>query len=138
MKPIFWIIVGFLVSPLISMALFAGTGALAEPTVDEWIKFLASLKGVTGLGTLSVAAAVVQGALFLFRSQFLPLDGRKKIMIVQALSIAAGVIGLRLQNFDWISSFIHANTMGAVQVFLHQIYKQFTDLGDKYETPKVR
>lgn len=139
MKPIFWIIVTILLSPVLTFALFAGNGLgeIVEPTVDEWVQFLMSLKGWQGFSTLGIAAAVVQGALFIFRSQFFGLDGKQKIVIVQALTIVAGVIGLRIQDFDWFSSIIHANTLGAIQVFLHQLYKQFTDPGDKYEIPKV-
>lgn len=134
MKPIFWILVAILLTPFLSAALFAGS-EVVEPTIDEWIQFLASLKGITGFTTLGLAAAWVQASLFIFRSRFLPLDGKKKLMIVQVLSIIAGVIGLRLQNFDWASAFLHANTLGALQVFAHQIYKQFTDIGDKYAIP---
>lgn len=126
-----------LLLPVLTFALFAGSGGdVVEPTVDEWVTFLMSLKGWAGLSTLGIAAAVVQGAIFIFRSQFLPMDGKQKILLVQALSIVAGVIGLRIQDFDWFSSLIHANTLGAFQVFLHQLYKQFTDPGDRYEIPK--
>lgn len=137
MKPIFWIIVSILLSPVLTFAVFAGSGSeVVEPTVDEWVQFLLSLKGWAGFSTLGIAAAVVQGAIFIFRSQFMPMSGKQKIVLVQALSIVAGVIGLRIQDFDWFSALIHANTLGAFQVFLHQLYKQFTDNGDKYEIPK--
>lgn len=134
MKPIFWLLLSVILSPVVTFALMASPSP-SEPTIDEWVHFLMGLKGLSGFGALGIAAAVVQGSIFLFRSHWIPLEGKKKLMLVQALTIVSGVIALRTQSFDWFSSFIHANTLGAVQVFLHQVYKQFTDKGDRYEIP---
>jgi hypothetical protein len=96
-----------------------------QPSGADWLTFVMSLKGAAGLGALGMAGAAVQGLLLIFRSDFVKLSGAKKLAIVQSLSIVFGVLSLRLNGFDWASSFLHANTLGAIQVFGNQLLKQF-------------
>lgn len=136
MKPRFWAIVALLLAPLLTLTLYAAGVDTGEPTYDDWLQFLMSLKGVAGIGTLGVAGVAVQGLLLLFRSKFVKMDGKQKLMVVQFLSVLAGMVGLRTQGIDWAAAFLHANTLGAVQVFAHQIYKQFFDRSsEKYALP---
>jgi len=136
MKPRFWMLVALLFAPLFTLTLYAAGVDMGEPSYEDWLAFLMSLKGTVGLGTLGIAGVLVQGLLLLFRSQFVKMDGKQKLMLVQFLSVVAGMVGLKSQGIDWAAAFMHANTLGAVQVFAHQIYKQFFDRSaDKYALP---
>lgn len=138
MKPIFWITVCSLFClSIMSVAVF-GQDASNPPSVEEWVAFVSSIKGFVGLGQLGLAAVVVQGVLFMTRAKFIPLPGKYKLIIVQALSVISGVVTLRLANFDWASAIMHANTLGAVQVFVHQIIKQWTEDKNRYEIPPIK
>ena len=138
MKPALWFFCSFFFICLAGLGFAASADpVLVEPTIQEWLQFLASLKGVHGLGALGIAGLTVQGLLYAFRSRFVTLSGKQKLIAVQVLSTIAGIIGLRLQGADFVSSLVHANTLGAIQVFAHQVYKQFTDPGDKYILPSV-
>lgn len=137
MKPIFWILTSGLILPVfITAAVSAG-----EISPEQWTQFqmfLEAMKGMKGFGTLTVAGIVVQLLLTIIKANSTKIPGRYQIFLVQALSIIAGVIGLRLADFDWASAFLHSNTLGAVQVFLNQIYKQLTETEKKYELPAVK
>jgi len=134
MKPIFWVFVGTMLSPLF---ITAGIYASDIPP-EQWTQFqqfLESLKGTHGLGQMGLAAIVVQVLMYFIKQNYPRLPGKWRIIILQGLSIAAGVLGLRIAEFDWASAFLHANTIGAFQVFAHSIWKEWTKTDEKYTLP---
>lgn len=136
MKPIFWVFVFVLLTPfIVTAALFADV-VPPLPKPEEWQLFLESIRGKVGIIKFTMIAGFVQCLLFIFRDRFMKLPGQWKLIVVQFLTVIVGVTGLQIEGFDWPSSFVHANTVGALQVFVHQVIKQWTDKGEpRYELP---
>lgn len=135
MKPIFWVIVALLVLPFIVTAALFADGTLPLPT-DDWTIFMNAIRGKDGLLKFFSIAVLVQILLFMWRDRFMKLSGRGKLITVQAMTIIFGIAALKLDGFDWQSAFMHANTVGAFQVFAHQLIKQWTDKGEpRYVLP---
>lgn len=135
MKPIFWVIVAMILLPFIITAALFADGTLPLPT-DDWTFFMAAIRGKDGLIKFLMLAGVVQLILFIWRDRFMKCSGRGKIISVQTLTIMLGLVVLKLEGFDWQSAFMHANTIGAFQVFAHQLIKQWTDKGEpRYVLP---
>lgn len=95
------------------------------PTQSEWSAFLEGLGGIKGASTLAIVALVVQGLMLALKSGLGSLTGKLQLVLVYGLTLVGGVVALKVQGMDWGSILIHSSTMSAVQVFLHQIYKQF-------------
>lgn len=116
---------------LVLIAAFGASMAFGQdvpaPTPEDWEKFLAALGGLSGLQGLGVAALVVQGLMLLLKSQLGKYAGKYQLVVVMGLSLVSGSIALKMTGLDWASVLVHSSTLGAVQVFLHQIYKQFLE-----------
>ena len=138
MKPIFWVLLSLLLSPFIlAIALYAGTDA--APVIDEWRYFLEAIKGSAGLNSFGLIIAVVQTLVVFMGNRFVKMPGKYKLLLVQALTMVTGVSMLKTQGFDWQSAFMHANTVGAFQVFFHQLLKQFREEKEpKIEIPLAK
>ncbi len=89
--------------------------------------FLASVNGLRGLGALGIALLIVQGLLLLLRSKFVQLQGRTKLVVASGLSIVVGVLVLLINGVDIYASLMHGTTLAAINTFVHQLYKQFTE-----------
>lgn len=98
---------------------------IAEPTTQEIMSFITALGGLKGAGAFVIAGIVVQGLMLLFRSKLGDFAGKFKILVVYFLSIASGIIALKIAGVDIGAAFVHSNTLAALQVFLNQLYKQF-------------
>lgn len=106
---------------------FAFGQEIPAPTPEDWARFLEALGGLSGLQGLGIAALVVQGLMLLLKSQFGKYAGKYQLVAVMGLSLVSGSIALKMTGLDWASVIVHSSTLGAVQVFLHQIYKQFLE-----------
>lgn len=135
-----FLVFSFLLFPWLSIAqdaatvVAAGTEVIAPPTVDDLQLFLNSLGNVKGLGTLGVVAVLVQGLMIFLKTGLGQLAGKYQLVLVLLLTLVGGVIALKSQGLGWGSVLIHSSTIAAVQVFLHQIYKQFVEKAN--EAPK--
>lgn len=133
----------FLVFSLLAMSSFAF--ADGDPTAiisgDQFLgMFLQSIGGMGGLKGMALAVAVVQVVMKFLQSdiavsllsKFLPakdgaLAGHVRISIVCVLSVATGLLALKLQGLGWTSALLHSTTLAALQIAANQIYKQFSE-----------
>lgn len=107
-----------------------GAMAMAQeaiPPVSETdIKaFLAALGGAQTLGTLGIVGLVVQAMMLFLKSSLGTITGKWQLILVLIFTFIGGAIGLKAGGMEWGSVLIHSSTIGAIQVLLHQIYKQF-------------
>lgn len=98
---------------------------LLPPSADEIQALLVSLGGLKGAGALAIVAVVVQGLMLFFKSSIAAFAGKFQLLIVMLLTLVGGVIALKSQGMDWGAVIVHSSTLTALQVFLHQIFKQF-------------
>lgn len=98
---------------------------LLPPSVDEIQALLVSLGGLKGAGALAIVAVVVQGLMLFFKSKLASFVGKFQLLVVMLLSLVGGVIALKSQGLEWGAVIVHSSTLGAFQVLLHQIFKQF-------------
>lgn len=137
MKPVFYVIVGLLLSPLfITAGIYATDMTPAELT--QWNQFMESIKGLDGLSGMGFTVAVVQALMIFIEKNFPNMSGKSKIITLQILTVVIGMISLYFGKFDLASAFTHANTLGAIQVFFHQLYKQFTEKEKKFSLPIIK
>ena len=113
-----------LVCLLFAFAALAQGEVIVPPSGDELIKFLQSLGGLKGAGTAAIVVIVVQGLLLFFRSSFAKFAGISQILIVNGLTLIAGVIALKAQGMELSVALLHSQTIAAFQVFAHQVFKQ--------------
>lgn len=95
------------------------------PSQDEIGNFLKSIGGWAGMGALGIAMIIVQGLMLLFKSSLASFAGKWRLLIVSFLSLASGVIALKLMGVaDWGAVLMHSSTLAAIQVFINQLWKQ--------------
>jgi enamine deaminase RidA (YjgF/YER057c/UK114 family) len=114
----------FIVLMLLSFAALAQGEVIVPPTGEELLKFLQSIGGLKGAGSLAIAVVAVQGLILFFRSSFAKFSGASQLLIVNGLSLVAGVIALKASGVELSAALLHSQTIAAVQVFLHQVVKQ--------------
>lgn len=100
---------------------------VAPPTEADWTAFLTALGGIKGLGTLGLIAVIVQGLMIAIKLNVGKLEGKIQILLVTFLTLIGGVIALKASGMEWQAVLVHSSTLAAVQVFLHQLYKQFVE-----------
>ena len=103
---------------------------IIPPSADEIQALLVSLGGLKGAGALAIVAVVVQSLMLFFKSSIASFAGKFQLLIVMLLTLVGGVIALKAQGLEWGAVLIHSSTLTAVQVFLHQIFKQFAGKSD--------
>lgn len=101
---------------------------------DALQTLIKSLGGLKGASALAIAVFVAQGVLLFFRTQLASFAGKWRLVIVTALTLVVGVLGLSMVGIPWTSALVHANTVTAFQVFIHQLIAQ---LSTKKDEPKV-
>lgn len=94
---------------------------------EDVSQFLESINGLKGLGAMGIALLVVQGLLLALRSSFVNLPGKWKLVVASGLSLVTGVLALRLNGVDLTAAILHGSTLASLNVFAHQIVKQFTE-----------
>jgi enamine deaminase RidA (YjgF/YER057c/UK114 family) len=117
-------ILGILCCLLFAFAALAQGEVIAAPTGDELVKFLQSLGGLKGAGSVAIIVIVVQGLLLFFRSSFAKFSGAFQLLIVNGLTLIAGVIAMKAQGMELSVALLHSQTIAAFQVFAHQVLKQ--------------
>jgi len=97
------------------------------------IKSVGSFKGASAL---MLVALVLQLLLLFFRTKFAAFAGKWKLLVVYVLSLAAGVLALKVTvpGMEWLAALVHSNTLAAAQVLGHQMKKQFWDKKDEKST----
>jgi hypothetical protein len=120
-------ILGVLCCLLFAFAALAQGEVIVAPTGDELVKLLQSLGGIKGAQTLAIVALCVQAVLLFFRSSFAKFSGIYQLIIVNALTMAAGVIALSLQGMPLSAAIFHSQTIAAFQVLAHQVMKQIAN-----------
>ena len=101
--------------------------AIVAPSADEWKALLSSLGGLKGAGALAIVAVVVQVIMLALRSKLGKRAGKWRLAAVMLLSLIGGMVAMRMSGIEWMPALLHANTMAAAQVLLHQLWKQFTE-----------
>jgi hypothetical protein len=105
---------------------FAQDGTTEPVSYDVFVAFLLqSLGGFKGAGSLAVVAGVIQILMKLFQTSAGELLGKWKLLAVALLSLAGGMLALKLSGVSWSAAALHGTSLAAAQVFLHQLYKQF-------------
>lgn len=137
MKPVFYAIIALLLSPLFITAGIRATDLTPEQ-LSQWNQFVESIKGTQGIGQMGFTVIVVQALMFFIRKNFPGMSGKTKIMVLQFITVVFGMLTLHAGEFDLASAFTHSNVLAAIQVFLHQLYKQFTETEEKYSLPAVK
>ena len=127
------VIFGFTMTSLVAFA----QEVLPEVPTQDFISFLIqSLGGLKGAGTLAIVAAVVQILIMflktpLFGQLFKNVSGSIKLLIVTALSLVGGVVGLMsVEGLTIGAALVHSTTLTAFTVLAHQLYKQFIEKKD--------
>ena len=123
---------------LFLFAFLSSTFAFAQDVVapisnEDFLKLLVeSIGGIRGAASLAVAGIVVKLLLAFLSSEFFGklfknLSGEIKLLIVSALSLAAGVIALMTSGLPLGAALVHSSTLTAFLVLFNQIYKQFIE-----------
>ena len=96
-----------------------------EPTAQDFKTFFAALGGWASIGTLGFVMIGVQTALLIIRTKFVKMDGWLKLLIVNGLTLAGGVLALKLgpANLSWAEALLHSQTLAAFQVFAYSALK---------------
>lgn len=98
----------------------------------EFLKALVdSLGGFVGASAMAIAALVVQLLMLLFRTPLASFAGKWRLLIVYAMSVAAGILCLMVAGVDWKAALLHSQTLASLQVLIHQIWKQFVEKKDE-------
>lgn len=114
----------------LAVAMMARTafGDDAIPTVPTdqflaqlWV-FVGQSKGAT---TMAVVAGVLQLTMLFFKTSLSNFAGKYRLLILLFLTVAATITGLMSQGMTLAAALVNGATLAAVQVFIHQIYKQF-------------
>jgi len=95
---------------------------------SEFIQSLiVAIGGFSGASTLAVVGIIVQLLIKFFKTPIALFASKYKLVIVSGLSVVGAVIGLSMQGVDLLSAIMSGGTLAAIQVFVHQIYKQFIE-----------
>lgn len=112
---------------LIPVFLFAAEEMPEVPVVEFIMAVISAIGGLKGATALAVAAAVVQLMMMFLKTPLAMFAAKYKLVAVYGLSIVSGIIALRIAGVALPAALVDASTLAAVQVFLHQIYKQFIE-----------
>ncbi len=112
------------VEPASLPVLLPTTDLTTDQALGELLKSLGGFKGATALG---IVFLVVQALLLFFRTKLADFAGKWKLVIVTALSLVGGVIGLLVSGVPLLAALTHATTFTSLQVFGNQFIKQFAE-----------
>lgn len=127
MNKFFKMVFAFFAVTLVAVFAFAQDLSQTLPVEDAFRGIMAQLS-VGGLKGLALVAAIVQCVMFALRTSYGDkIAGKWKLAAVYLLSMAGGIIALKMQGMDWVSIVLHSNTLAAIQIFGHQVVKQATE-----------
>lgn len=99
---------------------------IVAPTGQDWLSFLTSLGGLKGASALTIAGAVVQGLMMLFKSQLGEKSGAFRLTAMSILTLISAVIAQKLAGINDIGQLLsNSAILAAGQNFLHQLYVQY-------------
>lgn len=125
-----------LLTLLIPILAFAQSSLPADLPTDQALEiFVKSLGGLKGAGALAISLIVVQAIMLFFRTPLANFAGKWRFLVVAGLSIVTGFIGMLVAGVDWKLALMHADVLAAVQVFFHQLVKQFLTKSDETGQP---
>ena len=111
---------------LLLVATIAFGQVAPEVSYDEFIAFLMkSLGGVKGASSMAIAVLVAQVGLKLIQTSAGELLGKYKLLVVAGLTMLVSIVGMMVTGTELLPALLGSSGIAAVQVFLHQIYKQF-------------
>jgi len=99
--------------------IWAGRGSLSLDSI------MASVKGLGGIKTLGLLAAVVQALNLILRGFIERISGFYKVLAISVMTLILGVLVLRMQGMTWFAAILHSQTTAMAQVYFHQLMKQF-------------
>jgi membrane associated rhomboid family serine protease len=126
-----FIFISILILPAISLC--QSENLEENINLQNYLKLLFdSLGGIKGASTLATIAIIVQILMQTLRlnciqTKLPKILGKHKFLIVYLLSTISGILALKLQGIDWLSSLLHSNTLAAYQVLIHQAIKQLKE-----------
>lgn len=130
-KTTYLITLGLVMMPIILLA----QDRFVEYPTDLWLQdIINSMKGLSGMSALGIVAVFVQLLMKGFKTKFGKYAGKWRLLAVYFLTLVGGVLALKITGIGWLSAAVHANTLAAGQVLVHQIYKQFFEKKDEKKT----
>ena len=114
-----------LIASMFGATAFAQVGP--EPTIADWMALFQSMGGLQGAGAMAIAAFVVQALMYAARSKLGEYAGKWRLVAVYALTMLSGALSMKMAGATWGAALMHSNTLAAMQVFVHQVYTQFSE-----------
>lgn len=97
------------------------------PDAEFWTLLLTLLGGIKGMGIQAVVVAVVQLVMVFFKTSLSDFAGKWKLTIVTGLTFAGTFLAAYFQSMDLIGALLSGAVLAALQVFVSQVIKQFTE-----------
>lgn len=114
---------------VLSFAL-VGLFAFAEDAVptESWLlQILTFVSTVKGLSTVALAAGITQLVMVFFKTPLAGFAGKYKLLLVSALTPVSLLLAAMATGVSLKGAIGQAPVIAALQVFLHQAIKQFTE-----------
>jgi hypothetical protein len=88
---------------------------------------LAMLGGIGALKGLGIVVFIVQALMLVVRAPMSAFLGKWKLVVLSLLTTVGAWLVLKQQGMPLLESLLHGSVLSAVQVFAHQLFKQFTE-----------
>jgi hypothetical protein len=99
---------------------------ITAPTAVEWQDFLKAMGNAKGGGVLVTILLLVQGLMLLLRGYLGQFAGKYRFVAMSLLTIIGVVVGqVYYAGIAWPVALLSAPALAAIQVWIHQAYKQF-------------
>lgn len=113
----------------VSVVIFAAVEDVVP--VDVWLReSLAWVLTVPGMSALAIAGGAAQVAMRFFQTPLASFTGKGRLVAVCLFNLIAVVIAGVMSGGNIVSVLLSAAGLAAIQVFLHQLYKQFVEKKD--------
>lgn len=119
--------------------MFLGVAALADtpvPNQDFWAQLALFVGGLKGASMLAIVVGVSQLVLGFSNSALGDIEGKFKLLIVSGTTVVGTVAGMVTTGMTWTAALFSGAGLAALQVFIHQLYTQFTDKPNGLILPK--
>lgn len=129
MKYLKLIFMSLIFLPLCAFAQEVASEVVEVVSNEDFISALIeAIGGLKGKGTLSIVAVSVQLFMLFLDTKFGSglLKGSVKLLVVSALSLVGGVVGLMVSDgIEFLPALMSSANLTALMVFGNQAYKQF-------------